>query len=130
MGDEGVVALIAGAGFLYVILALAFYFIPGFIASSRDHQYSGIIWLVNIFAGWTGFVWLGLLVWAAIGDSKQEEKLKKANLQKNIAEHNKLEKSKSNMGFSDELRKLKSLLDDEIITQEEFDKKKSELMEL
>jgi len=51
-------------------------------------------------------------------------------LQKNIAEHNKLEKSKSNMGFSDELRKLKSLLDDEIITQEEFDKKKSELMEL
>ena len=39
-------------------------------------------------------------------------------------------KEESKIGVSDELREMKALLDDGIITQEEFDKKKKELLGL
>jgi hypothetical protein len=119
--------IIAG-GAVYIIVALLIFFIPSFIASSRNHEYSVAIWLINILLGWTGLVWIGILIWAIVGDSSDVVALKKEELKQRVTKTESQSKSESVMGLSDELRKLKGLLDEEIITQDEFDKKKAKLL--
>jgi len=55
-------------GILMVIVALVVgvfvYFIPAFVAFSRQHPHRGPILLVNIFAGWTLFGWVAALIWS------------------------------------------------------------------
>jgi hypothetical protein len=41
------------------------YFLPTFIAAHRGHQITGIF-LLNLLFGWTGIVWLALLLWAML----------------------------------------------------------------
>jgi len=78
--------------------------------------------------GWTGLVWIGILIWAIVGDSSDVVALKKEELKQRVTKTESQSKSESVMGLSDELRKLKGLLGEEIITQDEFDKKKAELL--
>ncbi len=47
-----------------VIGALALYFLPAIIASSRRATHGGAIFLIDIFLGWTVIGWFGALVWA------------------------------------------------------------------
>jgi hypothetical protein len=46
------------------LAALACYFLPTIIASSRSHRNSTAIFLLNLFLGWTFLGWLGALIWA------------------------------------------------------------------
>jgi hypothetical protein len=73
-------------------------------------------------------VWIGILIWAIVGDSSDVVALKKEELKQRVTKTESQSKSESVKGLSDELRKLKGLLDEEIITQDEFDKKKAELL--
>jgi len=46
--------------------------LPTFIAALRDAPNFVIITVVNIVVGWTGFAWLGCLIWALL-DSKPKD---------------------------------------------------------
>lgn len=85
------------------IAGIFLYFLPGLIAGKRKHKYSLLITILNFFLGWTIFGWLGLLVWALIDTSKA--------------------------GSVDELKKLAELKEQGIITEEEFEQKKKNLMD-
>jgi hypothetical protein len=56
---------ISFASFLLVIgLGIVVYFIPGIIAGVRRHRKASLIFLVNLFFGWSILGWLFALVWA------------------------------------------------------------------
>lgn len=48
------------------LAALLIYFLPSLIALGRHKKQQLAIILLNLFAGWTGIVWLGCLIWAAV----------------------------------------------------------------
>jgi hypothetical protein len=60
----------SGAGIILSVLLVLFigiiYLIPAIIASRRSHPYSGRIFALNLFLGWTTIGWLGALIWALI----------------------------------------------------------------
>lgn len=56
-------ALFGTAAGLAVSLALLF--LPTLVAKSRNHPNTGVIFLVNLFFGWTFIGWLIALVWAS-----------------------------------------------------------------
>jgi hypothetical protein len=47
-----------------LVLVLAAYFVPAFIAFSRGHRYKWVITVLSIAGGWTGFLWIVALAWA------------------------------------------------------------------
>lgn len=47
-------------------LLIAFYFIPVIVAALRNSPYTGPIFLINFFTGWTLLGWVGALVWASM----------------------------------------------------------------
>src|SRR5690348_11657405 len=49
---------------IFVVLMIAFYFLPAIIARCRGHGYSGAIFAVNLAVGWTALGWLVALVWS------------------------------------------------------------------
>ena len=46
------------------VLLLVAYLLPAIVAQSRGHRNFGAITTLNILTGWTGFGWIGALVWA------------------------------------------------------------------
>ena len=57
-----------------VFLALPAYLIPTIIAAIRKTKHSAGIILLNIFAGWTFFGWVGSLVWAIVDEKQARDK--------------------------------------------------------
>ncbi|MBF0247884.1 MAG: superinfection immunity protein [Alphaproteobacteria bacterium] len=47
-----------------LILALTAYLLPALIANSRNHHQATAIFVLNLFAGWSGVCWLIALVWS------------------------------------------------------------------
>lgn len=58
LSDDHQVLIVAG------IVGVILYFLPFFIALMRGHAYTGVIFAINIFAGWTVLGWVALLVWS------------------------------------------------------------------
>ena len=54
-------------GIALLLILAALYFLPGVVASYRNHPSMGGIWILNIFLGWTALGWLIALIWAASG---------------------------------------------------------------
>lgn len=86
------------------------YFLPYLIANSKGHDQETAIFILNLFAGWTIIAWVIALVWAFT--------------RKTIVVPQK------NLSNADEIAKFKNLLDEGIITEEEFENKKKELLNL
>ena len=60
------------AGDMIIIgIVILLYFLPTVVAIIRGHNNSFIMFLINLFAGWTGIIWIILLVWAGIGEKKE-----------------------------------------------------------
>lgn len=57
MDESGSVALI--------VMALAAYLLPWFVASARKHNNSSAIALFTLLLGWTGIGWVAALIWAS-----------------------------------------------------------------
>jgi hypothetical protein len=55
-----------------LLLALGVHFLPTFIAVVRQHRHALLIFVLNLFLGWTVIGWLVLLIWAAVGEEKGE----------------------------------------------------------
>ena len=43
------------------------YFMPTFVARTRKHVNKNAIFMVNLFAGWTGLGWFGAMLWSISG---------------------------------------------------------------
>jgi Superinfection immunity protein len=48
----------------FILLSTAMMLVPGVIATMRKHHNALAIWMIAIFAGWTGVGWIIALVWA------------------------------------------------------------------
>ena len=104
-------------GSLFVILiasitlavSLALYFIPSIIAYVRNHKYRIPIFVLNLLAGVTVIGWIAAFIWAFI-DSKPVFNFGKPTL-------------------AQELKELSELVEKGILTQEEFEIKKKQLLE-
>lgn len=92
------------------IITQCLYFLPYLIANGKGHPQETAIFILNLFAGWTIIAWIIALVWSFT---------KKAVMP--------LQTTLSN---ADEIAKFKNLLDSGIITKEEFENKKKELLNL
>ena len=119
MSDEEIVVSAFGVIFVLIIIVIIFciYFIPTFVAFSRKHQFKWIIFLINLFAGFTFFGWIGALVWAFI-DTDQNSKVY-VQPARNIP----------NFSIADELEKLTKLRDNGDISNLEYRELKYKLLE-
>ena len=101
-GDSGILQLLM----LLILLPLAL--LPTIIAVKKNHPYKIPIILVNIIGGmlW-GIGWLVALVWCFITPK---------------------DSSNSPVGVANEIEKLHALREKGVLTQEEFDSKKRELL--
>lgn len=60
------------SGFLIFLLALPIYFIPSFVAYSRDIPSRAGVLITNAFFGWTFLGWIIALIWAFSGEERNE----------------------------------------------------------
>lgn len=49
-----------------IILGAVIYFLPTIIAAARHKKQALAIFLLDLFAGWTGVGWLGALIWSVL----------------------------------------------------------------
>lgn len=66
---------------LFVIIAILLisaliYFIPSIIAVFRDKKQKLVIFIINLFIGWTVVGWLTALIWAALKEKTDGENIK------------------------------------------------------
>ena len=64
--DEEATAL---GGFILLVifgLGLIIYFFPWFIAMMRSSKYSAVVFVINLFLGWSGLGWVLALVFAVL----------------------------------------------------------------
>jgi hypothetical protein len=65
----------SGLELIFVILlgivALFIYFLPTIIASGRNATATFLIFLVNLFGGWTLALWLFVFIWAFCAKKKE-----------------------------------------------------------
>jgi uncharacterized phage infection (PIP) family protein YhgE len=52
------------------IVALFIYFLPTIIASGRNSTATFLIFLINLFGGWTVALWIFVLIWAFLDKKK------------------------------------------------------------
>jgi hypothetical protein len=52
------------------IVALFIYFLPTIIASGRNATATFLIFLVNLFGGWTIALWIFVFIWAFLAKKK------------------------------------------------------------
>lgn len=92
------------------VLLIFVYFIPALVANNKQHPQASAITVLNLFLGWTLLGWVIALVWAC---SKQEKVI--------------IQNEKASL--TDELVKLAELKDKGILTEEEFNAKKKQILE-
>ncbi len=90
------------------IISSTLYFLPSIIAFNRGHINKVVILILNLFLGWTLVGWIISLIWALTGFTL-EPKLKYSNP-------------------ATELEKLHDLHQKGILTSEEYEKKKTEIL--
>ena len=52
-----------------LIIVLLLYGIPAYVAHQRHHARRGTITAVSLLLGWFPLVWLGMLIWAFVGQT-------------------------------------------------------------
>jgi len=132
---------------LFVLLVP--YFLPTIIAILRQKTNTGSIFALNLLLGWSLIGWVVALIWALSSDNLRTQTVivnnapaaptdRPAYDYKGIQLQRKATGSDSYAGTKhtdagqpdkyEQLRKLKQLLDEGVLTQEEFDKQKSKLL--
>lgn len=46
------------AGLIFLAIALAVYFLPIIVAARRSHRQAGMVFVINLFLGWTLVGWV------------------------------------------------------------------------
>ncbi|HEY8967502.1 MAG TPA: superinfection immunity protein [Puia sp.] len=130
---------------LFVLLVP--YFLPTIIAILRQKTNTGSIFALNLLLGWSLIGWVVALVWALSSDNLRTQTVIVNNVPpapthrpaydyKGIQLQRKATDSSPGTKHTDagqpdkyeQLRKLKQLLDEGVLTQKEFDQQKSKLL--
>jgi cytoskeletal protein RodZ len=89
-------------GVIVGVICCYLYFLPGVIAGYRKHKHRTLITWLNLILGWTVLAWIGLLVWALMSENTND--------------------------YTKQLINLSELKEKGVITEEEFNKEKSKLL--
>lgn len=116
--------------FIAVIMLLALYFIPAMIAFYRGHSDRIAILFVNTIFGLTILGWVAALIWALSSKSKV---VSESGINVIINDQKTFSNTIGDDGrgrdkYMKSLENLKGLLDGGAITQQEFDKLKSDII--
>jgi Superinfection immunity protein/Short C-terminal domain len=106
-------------GFLVIAFLLLIYFIPSIIVWGKRQSDSVIA--LNLLLGWTILGWIVALVWALNNTPTPVVKVINNPPSPNPA-------STSKTSIADELAKLRDLRDQGILTPEEFERQKNNLL--
>lgn len=71
-------------GVIFVTLAILIYFLPGLIASRRNHRNMMPIFLLNLFLGWTFIGWITAFIWSFSANTIEDNS---SNKPKNNQDH-------------------------------------------
>jgi hypothetical protein len=130
------------------LLIILIYFIPTLVAFHRDHAYRFVITVINICTGWTGIGYLAALLWAVWpADRALAEPLignvtgtGNRNLGDVIGEGRSgfdrslhaqsLPARPTRSTIEEDLRQLKRLFDDGLLSHEEFELKRRNILGL
>jgi hypothetical protein len=93
---------------IIIILLIALYFLPSILGFKLRN--AGSIIILNLLLGWTVIGWIVALIWSVSNEKKE-----------NIVD-------KSTNSASNELTQLKKLFDDGVLTKEEFDTEKNNIL--
>ncbi|TSE11372.1 MULTISPECIES: superinfection immunity protein [Aquimarina] len=102
---------------IFIIVGAIFYFIPSIIALMRGKSNTVAIIALNLFLGWSIVGWVVSLVWSLSSEVSPA---------KIVVNQQPIQKTEED-GI-DKLTKLKKLLDEGAITQDEFDQQKAVLL--
>ena len=132
---------LAGLSAIAIVISLIFYFLPTVIAMLRGKSNTFAILLLNLFLGWTFIGWIVALVWSVTSDNKPQtiivnnnssiepknefKTLRSAGIKSEQIDNSNLH---SHQVKIENLKKLKQLLDDGILTQEEFIQQKNQIL--
>jgi len=97
--------------FMLVLILLTVYFVPTIVAAIRGHQSARAVFALNLLVGWTFLGWVVAFVWAL------------TNLTQVAVD------SRTSESAADEILKLGSLRDQGLLTDEEFNMKKRQLLD-
>lgn len=141
-------------GWLIFIIFLVPYFLPSIVAFSRGKDNAAAVFILNFFLGWTLIGWVVCLVWALSSNKsttvivnntgpssyppayqpaqasayQQPPQPQPASHQTNITLRPTTAKSAGSQEKIDQLRQLKQLLDDGVLTEEEFNSQKAAIL--
>jgi len=124
----------------FVAFVLLFpYFLPTIIAILRRKANTGGIFVLNLLLGWTLIGWIGALVWSLSADAQptiivhnqsaaappppQSHAYTNVTVRKPVASAGSNQQDKI-----DQLRQLKQLLDEGVLTEEEFSRQKAAIL--
>lgn len=96
---------------LFSLICSCIYLLPSIVALAKRNHRTRVI-LLNIFLGWFIVIWILCLVWAFKRDTEVPAILT------------------AQISPADELKKYKELLDSGVISEEEFEEKKAQLLNL
>jgi hypothetical protein len=114
------------------------YFLPTIIAFSRKKDNAGGIFLLNFFLGWTLIGWIVCLIWA-LSENRAPviinnaapvypPEYRPASQQTNPTIRPASTKTTSPQEKIDQLRQLKQLLDEGVLTEGEFNRQKAAIL--
>jgi len=137
MNDE-----LAAILFLGVIAFFAFFLliIPGIIASKRKHSYAGIIWVLAFLGSINGVTWVVAMIWAIWPQEKSLADPVLGNVTGTGSRNTGDVLGAVAVGVSDgkssendlrsRLKEAKQLLDEGVISPEEFQRKRESLLNI
>ena len=92
-------------------ISLAIYFLPTIVARTRDHHSGRAIFYTNLLLGWTIIGWVIAFIWSFTNPVQ-------------VIVNNQKQQS-----AADEIQKLAILKEQGLLTEDEFTKKKQQLLE-
>jgi hypothetical protein len=127
-------------GWFIAFVLLFPYFLPTIIAILRRKANAGGIFVLNLLLGWTLIGWIGALVWALSSDAQptiivnnppvsapppppSSHAYTNVTVRKPAASTGNIQQDKI-----DQLRQLKQLLDEGVLTEEEFNRQKASIL--
>lgn len=139
-----VISMPGGSEWLLLMLFIfPLYFLPAIIAKARKNSNTTGIFVLNLLLGWTFLGWIGAMIWAFSSGPKQtptvivnntsqsysqEYNGEKPTLTQQIQPDVTSTKMLTQQDKIDQLRQLKQLLDEGILTNEEFNKQKAAIL--
>ena len=123
-----------------MFLLLFPYFLPTIIAVLRRKTSAVGVFFLNLFLGWTFIGWVGALIWALSADRQPTIIVNNApssapppSFSPPPSPHNYTnvtmrKQAATQQDKIDQLRQLKQLLDDGVLTEAEFNRQKAEIL--